>query len=195
MEWLNNQENDTISGSRDEKNTLDTVQSDTVPDPLDLIDISSTSTNIYDTLSIVENPSKNKVIDFDVDLVYSFPNNSKERKRATFGRRRIHKAEATESPESPELSATSRSLDDVWPFVIDYHHNHTHVTDVSIRKQYEFLHTISTKLNRAPRTESSKYIIFYPSKAGLGNTVAAWSEALLLSMYSQRFFKCDSISC
>ena len=99
---------------------------------------------------------------------------------------RAGKAETMESP------ATTRSLDDVWPFVIDYHHNHTHVTDVGIRKQYEFLHTISTKLNRAPRTESSKYIVFYPSKAGLGNTLAAWSEALLLTMYSQRFFKRSS---
>ena len=110
-------------------NKLVAERSDIVSDPLDLIIINSTSTNIYDTLTIVENSSENKAIDVDVDSLYTFSKNSKEKKRATFGRRRIHKAETMESP------ATTRSLDDVWPFVIDYHHNHTHVTDVGIRKQ------------------------------------------------------------
>ena len=99
-------------------NKLVAERSDIVSDPLDLIIINSTSTNIYDTLTIVENSSENKAIDVDVDSLYTFSKNSKEKKRATFGRRRIHKAETMESP------ATTRSLDDVWPFVIDYHHLH-----------------------------------------------------------------------
>lgn len=47
-------------------------RSDIVSDPLDLIIINSTSTNIYDTLTIVENSSENKAIDVDVDSLYTF---------------------------------------------------------------------------------------------------------------------------
>lgn len=135
---------------------------------------------------------ENELSAMDVDSVYLFSKNSQEnsqekKKRGAFGKRKVKTAEPTVVP------ITTRSLEDMWPFVIDYHHNHTHVTDASIGKQYSFLHSLSMKQNRSPRTDSSKYIVFFPNKAGLGNTLSAWSEALLLAMYSQRFFQCTLI--
>ena len=80
------------------------------------------------------------------------------------------------------------SLEEKRPFVLDYHHNHTTVPDEMIDKRFSFLQQIAGELN-SPPDDDTRFIVYFPSKAGLGNTIAAWGEALLLTMASKRHFR------
>ena len=108
-------------------------------------------------------------------------NNTAPRKRPTFGRR-VRKPDPT-SPPIPTFS-----LEEKYPFVLDYHHNHTNVPDKMIRERFSFLQQTAAELN-APPDDDTRFIVYFPSKAGLGNTLAAWGEALLLAMASKRHFR------
>lgn len=108
-------------------------------------------------------------------------NNAAPRKRPTFGRR-VRKPDPT-SPPIPTFS-----LEEKYPFVLDYHHNHTNVPDKMIRERFSFLQQTAAELN-APPDDDTRFIVYFPSKAGLGNTLAAWGEALLLAMASKRHFR------
>lgn len=89
-------------------------------------------------------------------------------------------------PTSPPIPTFS--LEEKYPFILDYHHNHTNVPDKMIRERFSFLQQTAAELN-APPDDDTRFIVYFPSKAGLGNTLAAWGEALLLAMASKRHFR------
>ena len=84
------------------------------------------------------------------------------------------------------ISRLPNSYEERWSWVEEYHRNHSKIDPSHLEKRHALLQEITQMY---PAQESNnKYIVYSPTKAGLGNTLAAMSEALLLAIYSKRNF-------
>ena len=101
-------------------------------------------------------------------------------KRPRFRRRKME-------PSQPmTISLPQYNYEERWPWVEEYHRNHSKISPSCLEKRHALLREITQMY---PTQESDhKYVVYSPTKAGLGNTLAAMSEALLLAIYSKRNF-------
>ena len=84
------------------------------------------------------------------------------------------------------VSLPQFTYEERWPWVEEYHRNHSKISPSSLEKRHALLREITQMY---PTQDSEhKYVVYSPTKAGLGNTLAAMSEALLLAIYSKRNF-------
>ena len=202
---------DHLNGGTEEKGG--NLHADAHLDPLLLVRVDKDVDNIYQTLQIVEksdedvkeyrSPSSRR--DYYSIAALSSLHQSESRKR--------HDAQSDQLSSSSDvdesdplakqqskhqrkkrdysqrlttLSLLQNTYEEQWPWVEEYHRNHSKIPPSCVEKRHALLREITQMY---PTQESDhKYVVYSPTKAGLGNTLAAMSEALLLAIYSKRNF-------
>ena len=189
------------------------MQVDAYFDPIHLVKLETDVDNIYQTLQIVEksdedvqmyrspstgrdyysiaalSPIQQSSIKKRHDLhADQSPSSSTKEESDPLVKQRF-KYQRKKIDASQHLTALSHSqnnFEEQWPWVEEYHRNHSNISPSSLEKRHALLREITQMY---PTQESDhKYVVYCPTKAGLGNTLAAMSEALLLAIYSKRNF-------
>lgn len=90
-------------------------------------------------------------------------------------------------PQQPSsYNLPDYNYEDRWSWVEDYHKNHSKISADRLEKRHALLREIASRYQT--NREEDQYVVYTPTKAGLGNTMAAMSEALLLAIYTKRNF-------
>ena len=182
-------------------------------DPLLLVRVDKDVDNIYQTLQIVEksdedgrryrSPSSRR--DYYSIAALSSIQQSEARKRQDShsdqlssssdmddsdpqGKQppRYQRKKRDSSQRFTPFSHSQNSYEGQWSWVEEYHRNHSKISPSCLEKRHALLREITQMY---PTQESDhNYVVYSPTKAGLGNTLLAMSEALLLAIYSKRNF-------
>ena len=162
-------------------------------DPLELVDVGNKSSSLYDTIEIVEKNGEealgSKYIPYDSSV---FKNSKKSEGKSRF-RRRFHEKERDFKESAIAGSVQSIpyvQLEDRWNWTVSYHHSHSYVSDNRLSLRYSLLKRCRDEQESIGIDDNTKYILYWPFKAGIGNTLSAMSEVMLLAMYTGRKFLC-----
>ena len=105
----------------------------------------------------------------------------KQPKHRTFLKRK--KADTTKYPPVPV-----RPFEERWSQVVDYHRSHTYVSEKELELRYNLLLQWRDSQRNMTINEDTRYIVYWPPQAGIGNTISFLGCALLLSLYTNRKF-------
>ena len=105
----------------------------------------------------------------------------KHTKQRTFLKKK--KAETTKYPPVPV-----RPFEERWSEVVDYHRSHTAVSEKELELRYNLLLQWRDSQRNMTINEDTRYIVYWPPQAGIGNTISFLGCALLLSLYTNRKF-------
>lgn len=75
-----------------------------------------------------------------------------------------------------------------WDFVVHYHDQHSEIMEPDLGKRLQLLVSARDNQTAMESDDSAGTLIYYPRKAGLGNTVTALANVLFLSIASNRRF-------
>ena len=160
-------------------------------DPLELVDLGDNASSIYDTVGIVERSGEEalgeKYLPYDPSA-FKIP--KKKRSKSRFRRR--FRGRESESKESA-IAGNAQSipyvrLEDRWNWTVAYHHRHSFVSDNRLSLRYSLLKRCRDAQESIALDENTQYLFYWPFKAGIGNTLSALSEVMLLAMYTGRKF-------
>lgn len=182
-------------------------------DPIMLFQIHKKTKNFYDAFRIKEKLNYHILGDSYISMYQPLMNSSdvkppkskrnikrhtkqevKNEKKVEEKKVEEKKVEATTTPEAKEVIEII-PFDKRWDFAVEYHKQHTELDDDELQKRYEFIMACRQKQIEMENDPNAKTIIYYPRKAGLGNTVSSLANILLLAMMSnRRFYSTPGIS-
>ena len=160
-------------------------------DPLELVDVGDTASSIYETIKIVEKSGEEALGDQYVPYDPSaFRVPKKKGGKSRFRRRfRGRESESKESAISGSVQSIPYvKLEDRWNWTVSYHRRHSYVSDSRLSLRYALLKRCRDAQESIVMDDSTQYLFYWPFKAGIGNTLSALSEVMLLAMYTGRKF-------
>ena len=158
-------------------------------DYLEFIDLESTSPSIYDSIRIVEKTGEEALgaeyVPYDASL---FP---KQKKKGRHRRKFSSRKRSPEERDPLDSTVPFVPLEERWNATVAYHHSHSVVSDERLARRFELLKRCRDLQESMTINNETRYLFYWPYKAGIGNTLTAMSDVLLLSIYTGRKFMCS----
>lgn len=149
-------------------------------DPIELVDLGTEVPFFYDNYRIIEKSNEEIYGKAFKPMYESF---EKKPRNIKVKPKRLDKVEQNNVKESPYVPLEKR-----WDYVKNYHMHHSVVEESDLEKRFNLLIKSRDNQTQLEKDPSSKVLIYYPRKAGLGNTVTALADVLLLAIASNRRF-------
>lgn len=149
-------------------------------DPIELVDLGTEAPFFYDNFRIIEKSNEEIYGKAFKPMYESF---EKKQRSIKIKPKSLDKVEYKNWKETPYVPIEKR-----WDYVKNYHIHHSLVEESDLEKRLNLLIKSRDNQTRMGKDPSSKVLVYYPRTAGLGNTVTALADVLLLAIASNRRF-------
>lgn len=163
------------------------IATDRQDDYLELIDSESTSPSIYDSISIVEKTGEEALgaeyMPYDASIF-----SKQKKKKGHYKRRFSSRKRSPAESDATDSTVPFVPLEERWNATVAYHHSHSVVSNERLSRRFELLKRCRDFQESMAINNETRYLFYWPYKAGIGNTLTAMSDVLLLSIYTGRKF-------